>query len=105
MALCSLVLSNISYDQILLFQIKNSTQLEVALSFLESTGPANFQVKDFEEACGVGMFIIGILQLLDITISFFPGLQNHGFMAWIVHVTTENFICLSRDVLSLVMLS
>eukprot|EP00262_Sarcandra_glabra_P014698 TRINITY_DN434_c0_g1_i1.p1 TRINITY_DN434_c0_g1~~TRINITY_DN434_c0_g1_i1.p1 ORF type:complete len:810 (+),score=162.12 TRINITY_DN434_c0_g1_i1:228-2432(+) len=36
-------------------KIKNSTQLEAALSFLTSVGPENFQLNDFEEACGVGV--------------------------------------------------
>lgn len=36
-------------------KIKNSTQLESALSFLSSIGPENFQFNDFEEACGVGV--------------------------------------------------
>eukprot|EP00268_Persea_americana_P068067 TRINITY_DN9432_c2_g1_i1.p1 TRINITY_DN9432_c2_g1~~TRINITY_DN9432_c2_g1_i1.p1 ORF type:complete len:560 (-),score=106.21 TRINITY_DN9432_c2_g1_i1:68-1747(-) len=36
-------------------KIKNSTQLESALSFLSSIGPENFQLNDFEEACGVGV--------------------------------------------------
>lgn len=40
-------------------QIKNSTQLESALSFLSSIGPEKFQLNDFEEACGVGMLSLG----------------------------------------------
>ncbi|XP_077213013.1 glutamine-tRNA ligase, putative / glutaminyl-tRNA synthetase, putative / GlnRS isoform X2 [Tasmannia lanceolata] len=39
----------------LLYTIKNPTQLETALSFLGSVGPDNFQLNDFEVACGVGV--------------------------------------------------
>lgn len=36
-------------------QIKTPAQLEAAFSFFTSTGSENFQLNDFEEACGVGM--------------------------------------------------
>ncbi|KAF3326911.1 glutamine--tRNA ligase-like protein [Carex littledalei] len=36
-------------------KIKNSTQLDAALSFLSSVGPESFDFKKFEEACGVGV--------------------------------------------------
>jgi glutaminyl-tRNA synthetase len=39
----------------LIIQIKNSAQLDAALSFLSSVGPESFDFKKFEEACGVGM--------------------------------------------------
>ncbi|XP_031476514.1 glutamine--tRNA ligase [Nymphaea colorata] len=42
-------------DYIVTLKIKKQDQLEAALSFLELKGPENFEVKVFEEACGVGI--------------------------------------------------
>lgn len=36
-------------------KIKTPAQLEAAFSFFASTGPENFQLKEFEKACGVGV--------------------------------------------------
>ncbi|ERN05736.1 glutamine--tRNA ligase isoform X1 [Amborella trichopoda] len=38
-------------------KIKTSAQLDSALSFLANSGPESFNVKEFEEACGVGVDI------------------------------------------------
>jgi hypothetical protein len=35
-------------------QIKTPAQLEAAFSFLSSTASESFELKEFEEACGVG---------------------------------------------------
>lgn len=42
---------------IVLSKIKTPAQLEAAFSFFTSTGSENFQLNDFEEACGVGVDI------------------------------------------------
>ncbi|KAF3431890.1 hypothetical protein FNV43_RR26626 [Rhamnella rubrinervis] len=36
-------------------KIKTSAQLEAAFSFFSTTGPENFKLNEFEEACGVGV--------------------------------------------------
>jgi len=35
-------------------QIKTPAQLEAAFAFFASTGPEDFKLNEFEEACGVG---------------------------------------------------
>lgn len=44
-----------------LFQIKTPAQLEAAFSFFATTGPENFKLSEFEEACGVGTVTMGHL--------------------------------------------
>lgn len=41
----------------LVSQIKNSTQLDAALSFLSNAGLESFELDKFEEACGVRTLI------------------------------------------------
>lgn len=40
---------------IVLLKIKSSAQVDAAFSFLGNAGPQSFQLKEFEEACGVGV--------------------------------------------------
>lgn len=49
------VLDVIVWLTISCLQIKTPAQLEAAFSFFASTGSENFEVDEFEEACGVGM--------------------------------------------------
>lgn len=40
---------------VILLQIKTPAQLEAAFSFFSTTGLENFELKEFEQSCGVGM--------------------------------------------------
>ncbi|XP_020114560.1 glutamine--tRNA ligase isoform X2 [Ananas comosus] len=42
-------------DYVVSSKIKNSAQLDAALSFLSNVGPESFSVEKFDEACGVGV--------------------------------------------------
>ncbi|EHA8590277.1 glutamine--tRNA ligase [Cocos nucifera] len=42
-------------EYIISSKIKNPAQLDAALTFLSNAGPEPFQLKDFEESCGVGV--------------------------------------------------
>ncbi|XP_020572531.1 glutamine--tRNA ligase [Phalaenopsis equestris] len=44
-------------EYIVTLKIKSSAQLDAAFTFLVNVGPDNYQLKDFEEACGVGVEI------------------------------------------------
>lgn len=45
-------------------QIKTTAKLEAAFTFFSNTGPENFKLNEFEEACGVGMEIYSSLLML-----------------------------------------
>lgn len=49
-------------------QIKTTAQLEAAFTFFSNTGPEDFKLNEFEDACGVGMEIDS--SLLKCSVSF-----------------------------------